>query len=388
MKSHLSRKIVLVIASLGAGGAERVMSMLATEWVKRGNHVTLITLDDIGRDHYPLPPDVKRVGLAVLGASMGKLDALQRNLSRLGKLRAAIKAESPDVVISFMDATNVLTLLATSGLKVPVVVSERIDPSHYSIATGWNWLRKKLYPRASTVVVQTESIASWARGIVKRDKVEIIPNPVQVLPPPHSEADAALVPGVPAEVFEKPFILAVGRLHEQKGLDLLLAAFAAIPPEEDARLVILGEGPEREALTAQAEELGIGDRVYMPGRVANPFPVLARAGIYVLSSRFEGFPNALLEAMAAGLPVVSFNCPSGPGHIINNGVDGILVEAENTEKLCEAMTFLLRDPELRKRLGREAKKSTTKYSLDSITNKWERLFTAGGRTAGKVEGEP
>lgn len=368
-----AKQICLVIATLGAGGAERVMSLLANEWAMRGKAVTIITLGPAGADHYELVTGVRRVGLDVLKTSSGKLDAVKTNIRRVKRLRSAIKNEQPDVVVSFMDATNVLTLLATQRMRVRVVVSERIDPRHYPIAPGWQWLRRKLYPRASAVVVQTEAVADWVRVFLPAEKVHVIPNPVSV---PTSEGAGS--PGTADKcsnvVPSQPFIAAMGRLDRQKGFDLLLQAFAALSNDLDLRLVILGEGREREALTIQAAQLGISNRVIMPGRLADPFPILSKAQVFVLSSRFEGYPNALLEAMALRLPVVSFSCPSGPADIIVDGENGLLVELLSPHELSKVIEKMVRDRELRERLGSAAASSMKRFSPSVIADEWERLF--------------
>lgn len=383
----VSRTIILVIATLGAGGAERVMTMLAGEWARRGNRVVLLTLGNAGDDYFPVADCVKRVGLDLLRESRGPLDAVRKNFRRLSALRAAIKAENPDAVISFIDATNVLVLMATVGLRAPVIVSERIDPRHYPIAGGWDWLRRKLYPKAAAVAVQTPAVAEWAREFVSAEKVHVIPNPVALrgeLRITNCELQIDEAPAadnldfleLPDWLPHGPFVMAMGRLDRQKGFDLLLRAFASLTQEfGNYSLLILGEGSERTALDQFAKKLGIAERVIMPGRVKEPGSVLSRAKCFVLSSRFEGFPNALLEAMAAGLPVISFDCPSGPANIISHEQNGLLVEPEDTANLSASIARVLGDRDLSRRLGDAAQAEMRKYSLERVTDQWEQLFS-------------
>lgn len=347
-----------------------MMALLAAEWVRRGRAVTLITLGDAD-DFYSLPSEVERVALDLLKPSRGAVDALRNNWRRLRELRRAILQRQPHTVISFMDATNILTLLALRQTAVPVIVSERIDPRYYPIGRGWVWLRRRLYPRAHAVVVQTSAVADWAREFVPDYKVHIIANPIA--PPPLEEVAAS---PRPCWLPDAPYIAAMGRLDPQKGFDLLLTAFAQLVETAqwpDLNLVIMGEGAERSALQNLARNLGISDKVIMPGRIANAWPVLAACECFVLSSRFEGFPNALLEAMAMGAPTVSFDCPSGPSDIVNDGADGLLVKNNDTKALVDTITKLFANPELAQQLRNAAPQSMQRYSVKAITDQWENV---------------
>ncbi len=356
----------MVIASLRGGGAERVMTLLANEWVRRGRRVSIITLED-SQDAYALAPEVERVRLGVSGASRGKWDALRNNWRRLTALRRAILQQNPAVVISFMDVTNILTLLATRGSGLRVIVSERIDPRRHEIGAGWRRLRRKVYPWCDALVVQTRAVASWAEEFLNAGKVRVIANPVQ----PGAGSDAVPSPNW----LPRKYIVAMGRLDPQKGFDLLLRAFAEIAPQHpDLHLVIMGEGRERPGLEQLVKEAGLEEQVLLPGRVDDPWPVLRRSEIFVLSSRYEGFPNALLEAMALGAAVVSFDCPSGPADLIQHKKNGLLVEAENPDALARAIDSLLKNDTKRLALGRMAKKDAVDFSVSRITDLWEKLF--------------
>lgn len=362
-------RITLVISTFGAGGAERVMAVMANYWMERGHDVTLITLAPMEEDFYPLHPGICRVGLAVTRSSAGLREALLNNVVRLKRLRNAISRSQPEVVISFIEKTNILVLLASVGLRAPIVVCERIDPRQHQIGAAWTWLRRCLYRRATSLVVQTEGLRPWAEQFVARDAVYVIPNPISALPDEAQEKERREC------VSFKKSVSALGRLVPQKGFDNLLHAFARCAAKHsDWFLIIIGEGPERPRLEELTGRLGIVDRVAMIGRLSNPFPVLRQADLFVLSSRYEGFPMALVEAMACRLPVVSTDCPSGPRDIIRDGVDGVLVPPDDVAALAGAMDRLMGSPQERQQLRTRAVEVVERFSTDRIMALWNDVL--------------
>lgn len=344
------------------------MSTMANYWAERGEEVTVLTFDHGDLTFYPLHLRVRQLPLRLAAESSNLWQGLLRNLRRIRVLRVAIRASIPDIVISFMDKVNVLTLLASGGLRRPVVVSERIDPSRYNIGGSWNLLRRLTYPRASALVCQSPTtLASF--DFLPTSKKHVIPNPVMPPSAPLNNVESL-------QSFEaKYFIVAMGRLVEQKGFDMLLSAFNTLSAKHpDWFLMVLGEGPLRRLLERQIETLGLKSRVRLCGPIRDPSSVLRRADLFVLSSRFEGFPNALLEAMAAGLPVVSFDCPSGPRDIIRDGVDGLLVPPENVIALASALDRLMGNSAERERLAKRAPEVLKRFGLDEVMGKWDELF--------------
>jgi glycosyltransferase involved in cell wall biosynthesis len=270
----------------------------------------------------------------------------------------------PDVVVSFIEQTNVRILAALLGTGIPIIVSERTDPRRHQVARGWNFARLMLYPLAETVVVQTESVAAWARRFLPDRKVQVIPNFVPALPPATS-----------ADQRHSDEFLAVGRLSHVKGFDLLLRAFADSGLKvTGVRLTILGEGPERASLESLARELGIAEAVSLPGIVQDPERWMAQCALFVLPSRYEGFPNALLEAMAMGCAVVAADCPSGPRELVIEGENGLLVPTENVEALAGALKKLMGDAALRRRLGDQAVSVRQRFAREAIIGRWETLI--------------
>ncbi len=355
-------RLSLVISSLNAGGAEHVMSTLANAWSARNHHVDLITTHDDGSTpHYKLSEHVRLLSVDP------RFSGAFKQVSIIRSLRRAITAADPDAVVSFLNYTNILTLLACRGLACPVVISERADPRLMSIGPAWSLLRRVTYRRAACLIAQTPTAAKLYEHLAP-GRVRVIPNPVSM---GSGGCTTTHTPPIP----DRPTILAVGRLHHQKGFDLALRAMALLPPScADWRLVVLGEGILRSELESLRDELGLGDRVLLPGQVANPRPWLERAQIFLLSSRSEGFPNALCEAMAAGLPVISTDCPSGPANIITSETDGILIPTEDPRAMSAALARLITSEELRARLARAAPGVADRFSLDSVLAAWDAVL--------------
>ena len=366
-------RITLVISDVGGGGAEGVLAGIANYWAERAHEVMLITVASAKDDNiFPLHPGVRRIGLRLMGDSSHVVAAGWNNFRRLKRLRQAIKVSHPDVVLSFIDKTNVLTLAASLGLGIPVIVSERNDPRHHNIGTVWARLRHLLYPQATAVVVQTDGARIWAERFLKSHMVHVIPNAVSVPDIARNGRTELKPPGWR--------IAAMGRFVPQKGLDVLLKAFAQCARKHpDWSLIIVGEGGERKRLEALAIELGVANRVSMPGRMQHPWRTLCRADLFVLSSNYEGFPNALMEAMACGLPAISTDCPSGPREIIRDGVDGLLVSPNDVPALAGAMDRLMVNPTERQRFGARAPEVVERFSRDKIMSLWDEVVSCISR---------
>jgi glycosyltransferase involved in cell wall biosynthesis len=361
-------RVLLAISGLSAGGSERVLTGLANHWSAQGRDVTIVTWSDPREDHYPLEPGIARLGLANPRPSRHPVDAVLNNLRRLRELRRSFRRSDVAAVISFGDSMNVLCLLAAVGTGKRVIVCIRNDPSAHAIGRYWALARRVAFPLAYRVVVQTDSVAAWASRIVGRSKVVVIPNAVTDRRCDRRDRDRA----------EKgSHILAIGRLVEQKGFDVLLDAFSMVTDRlPDSDLTLLGEGPWRERLQAQASMLGVADRVSLPGIVSDPERSMATSDLFVLSSRWEGFPNVLLEAMACGMAVVSTDCPSGPRDIVRDGHDGLLVPVDDARSMARAMAALLEDGHRRRELGMNARKVTERFSEERIAARWDALIAS------------
>lgn len=358
--------LAIVVPSLRMGGAERVACTLARWWRQAGHEVSIVTFYPIALDRLTVPTGVRRVALDASGQARNRVEGVVQAVRRVLALRGALARLGPDVVVSLLERTNVVSLLASIGSGVPVFVCERSDPRRQHIEPHWSILRRLVYPLAAGVVVQTESVADWARAFCSR--VHVIPNFVERAP----RAATPDVEDVPLK------LVALGRLSSEKGFDTLIRAFARVAASHPRwSLVIFGEGPERERLAAMADELGVGSRVSMPGVTDRPDAELEAAHAFALPSRFEGFPNALLEAMACGLPAVAFDCKSGPREIIVDGEDGILVRDGDVEAFGDALDRVMASAPERLRLGRNARERVLRFAPGPILELWSAVLRGG-----------
>lgn len=363
---------LIFISSLSSGGAERVTANLACYCAEKGWSVTVVTLSSPECDFYVLPENVRRIPLNLWRDSPHPVIALVNGLRRVFALRRVLSQIKPDVTLALMDKNNVLLALSAIGIKGGVHIgSERIHPPRYPLGWVWECLRRLTYRKLDAVVVLTHESADWVCQHTSARCVEVIPNAV-VYPLPFQEPRVATP--TKAHAGER-ILLAVGRLVEQKGFDVLVSAFQRLVRQfPNWRLIILGEGPLRMALAQQIADAGLEGRVELPGRVGNVGEWYQAADLYVMSSRFEGFPNALAEAMAHGLAAVSFDCDTGPRDIIRHEVDGLLVSPGDAEALTEALTRLMADDVLRQQYAARAIEVRERFSMERVAGRWEALF--------------
>ncbi len=376
-------RIACVIHSLAGGGAERLMAGLVNRLVCE-YPVTLITLDQSENDRYPVSPQVQRICLGAMKYSPTPIHGLWNNLQRLRELKRAVLNADPDVVLSFCDKTNVLTLAALRGLSrhrhdadrhdadrhgsgsekrstvspnsLPIVISEHTDPRQQHLGFPWEWLRRRFYPLSTSSIVLTSQVLdvvqSWTGNYPA-----IIP-PAIDLP-----ADLHSFSRVTASEHPTKRILALGRLSKEKGFDRAIEAFAQIARESpDWNLTIAGDGAEKDRLVNLTADFGISDRVEFVGWVNGITPFLRTGDIFVLPSHYEGFPVALLEAMSHGLACVAFDCPCGPSDIIVHELNGLLVPRDDVPALAKSLAHLIASPQLRSSFGDEATKIAATYS--------------------------
>jgi glycosyltransferase involved in cell wall biosynthesis len=357
------RRIVFIINSLAGGGAERVMcTLLRASRDKSGDHQLTLLLLDREASMYEVPRWIE----------VEQLDCRHSLVHSLWSVWRAVRRLKPDLTVSFLTRANVANVIAAKALGIPAIVSERVNTSsHLGHGLGGKvarFLVKATYPRARSVIAVSQGVADELRTAygVPGERISVIANPIDL-----DEIQAQAEAGEAIAV-EGPYAVTMGRLMPNKNFGMLVDAFARA--EMSAKLVILGEGPERAALAAKIKALGLGDRVLMPGFSANPFPTLRRAEFYVSPSNAEGFPNSLLEAMSVGLPVISTNCPSGPSEVlaglpreqVGPGVTfaehGILVPPDDPGAMAEALRAMS-DPERRQRYREKAPKRAADFGV-------------------------
>jgi GalNAc-alpha-(1->4)-GalNAc-alpha-(1->3)-diNAcBac-PP-undecaprenol alpha-1,4-N-acetyl-D-galactosaminyltransferase len=362
-----SPRLMLVIGSLQGGGAERQLSEMANYWVGRGADVTLATWSGPGsKDFYPLVPGVSRLWLDVRTPRHMPFAVLIASVRRVYKLRRIFRSFRPDAAVSFIDVSNIYTILASRGLGLRVIVAERTHPAiNRTIGRPWRLLRRVCYSSAYAVVAQTQDAARWLQRNCHA-RVKVIPNFLRDLPQVRCQREL--------------MIIAVGRLSVEKGFDLLVRAFADLSPDfPNWRVCIIGEGTERQALTQLRDELNLTASVEFIGEVQQVELWMARASLLVHPSRREGFPNAVLEAMGMGLAVVCADCRAGPSDLIEDGINGRLVPVDDVDALVRAMSELMAAPDVRERMGCEARNVRKQFGQDAIMDIWQSLLPAEPR---------
>jgi len=363
-------RIFFCLSSIGGGGAERVASLLCNHWAGLGAQVTILATAAVrSSGGYELDEEIEVLHLADIVAGE------KNKFSRVRAMRRLFKTYTPDVIISFITDVNNASLIGVFGMGIPIIVSERSFPPARINETGTvnSWLRWALYRFALPVVAQTEDVKNWIIENCPGSNVAVIPNPVQFPLPGRDTLDS----DDDGLVQRNRLILGSGRLIASKRHDLAIRAFGEIAQDHpDTILVLLGDGPERSQLEQLRDSLGLTNRVILRGQVANAGAWYARADIFVFPSSFEGFPNAVLEALSYGIPTVCFDILTGPRYLIEDHVNGILLpDNDHVTRLGNALSELLGDSGLCRKLSENAVSVRENYSIERISDLWRQHFS-------------
>jgi glycosyltransferase involved in cell wall biosynthesis len=358
-----TKQVMFMINSLAGGGAERVMCTLlrASQAEQRDVRIVLLLLD---RQEmiYEVPQ----------GIEIQQLDCRYSLIRSIWSVFQALRRGRPDVTVSFLTRANIANVIAASMLRIPAIISERVNTSsHLGGGLGGavaRWVVRMTYPRARKVIAVSQGVADDVQASfgVARGRTIVIPNPIDF-----DAIRAQAEQGEPIAL-QTPYIVAMGRLMPNKNFAMLIDAFARSGVA--GALLILGEGPERAALESRVAGHGLQGRVVMPGFVDHPFATLRRASLYVSPSNAEGFPNALLEAMSVGIPVISTNCPSGPSEVlaemareqvgerVSFAPHGMLVAPNDPDAMAEALRAM-QDPGRRRDYSERAARRAADYGV-------------------------
>ncbi len=362
----MKQKLFFVINTLQRGGAERVLCILANEFDVQGFNVSIICLNN-AQPAYQVSPRIKLINLLSTRSKEHIFNRIKYAVLIYFRLKKILSEEKPNCVLSFMTTANLWTGLACISSHIPFILSEHTTPNH--TVNSFNYFLRKLtfyiYSQSKAVVVVSKGIADCIKenkSFKKLNNFKTVRNPINVFQSLSKQ-----------EVHHRKFIIAVGRLTYVKGFDLLIDAFININ-NKDVDLLIVGGGSEYNNLERQIQALGISNRVILVGPKDNLQDYYSQAQLLVLSSRNEGYPNVLIEAMSFGCPCIAMDCEFGPSEIITNKISGILVERNNFKKLIVEIDDLLTNDSLRLNIAENAKLINHTNSVENITSKWEMLI--------------
>lgn len=354
------KTIMFVVPTLNKGGAERVVSVLANYFSNEFRVIILCLGSDAPQ--YEVKAEIVRLNV---GAHKNLLIKAFNVVLRAVAIRKIIKSRRPDTVISFMESANIPVILATRLLTWhgSLIVSVRNNPLIFP--AFYRWAIKLLYRIPKGVVAPSLGISKDLENqIFQNHGIHFIPNPIDYK---NIQRQAKVATNYPFEL-PKEYILAIGRLTYQKGFDRLISIFSKLK-NKNLYLVILGQGELRDHLEHLIQSYGLAGRVVMPGLIDNPFPIYRNAVCLALTSRYEGWPNVINEAIATSCPVVSYNCKYGPDEILNNG-NGFLIEEDDEQGFIDAIDILQENQEERRLIIDNGLKNVEQYSIERIAHRW------------------
>ena len=355
-------RILFLIRSLGTGGAERAATALANAMSDKGHDVGLLVLT---RENtvYDIHKDVT-VRCIDDNAAADKRAIPLSVVQRAVRIRKILRETEPQILVGMSHTMSFYAAICGRGLPVRTVGTERANPYVYGNTAATRLMRRYASAHCDGFVCQTKKAAEYFPKSVQK-RIAIIPNGLF----------NPLIENISVPNEREKTITAMGRLDQNKAYDVLLRAFAHVhKAEPEYRLTIFGEGPMRKALSEQAESLGVSDHFSLPGNDPDALKTIAKSGVFVLSSRSEGMPNALMEAMAVGVPCVSTRCEIGPQELIRDGENGLLVPVDDPDAIANAVLEILRHRTISEALSRNAYTIRRTHALDRIVDRWIRYF--------------
>ncbi len=368
-------KVVFVINDLSGGGAEKVLQLLTAYLACRGHEVTVVTLHG-GHHAYELDRAVRKISLKPnwFTRRAGRIAALP---VQARKLSALLRELQPDICVGNLPRANMALLLTRwFGYQSVALVTEHAHtwdayPSSRVRDRVMRWLISRFYHRADGAITVSQGVGDGLLDFgVRKEQIHVLHNPIELA---LIRTQARLAP--PAfPTSDLPTMITIGRHTKIKDHETLIRAFAMVRRRVPARLLFVGQGPLQSKLQTLVRELDLSNFVVFAGWQDNPFAWLARSDLFVLSSRFEGFGNVIVEAMACGLPVISTDCRCGPREILRNGDDGVLAPVGDVEALADAMITLLTNHELRRELAEKSLRRACDFDISIIGAQYEALL--------------
>ena len=334
----MKKKILLIVSTIKKGGTQKIILDLYNFWKSKGYIVKIITFDNKINDK-----DIKKnlIQLNLQKKSTNKFQAILNNFKRIYKLRNNIKKNQYNHIFSFISTTNILAIIANIGIKNKLIISERNDPELQSIGITWVILRKIFYRYADKVTANSKNACNYLKKFVPTKKIFFIPNHI------FFKKNKKLIK-------KEKYILAIGRLHYQKGFDTLIDSFNLSEIYKIGwKLIILGEGPDKKILKKKVKELNLDNNVLFKG-FTNPTPWYNKSKIFILSSRYEGTPNVLLEAVSMNLPTIITSSCYGAKYYLKNNISTLEAPANNSVKLSKLILKLVNDNSLQRKLSTKA----------------------------------
>lgn len=358
----IKRKIAFVLPSLNMGGAQRVVTTL-TNALNKNYEVFVITFT-YAEPFYRLDDNITIINCVnEIKPSKNTFEAIRNNYILLRKINSSVKENKVDLLIGFLTPANILATLVAKFNRIPVIISERNNPYLRKAPKIWQLIRSIIYPMADYVVVQSETIKSYYSNKINKDRLQILPNPIS----------EELTLKRDNSIKKENLILNAGRLTDQKAQDMLIKAFAKTK-NENWKLIIAGEGPKRLQYEKLIKNLDLNKKVLLVGLNKNIDELYNKSKIFAFSSVYEGFPNALIEAMYFGLACISTNCPSGPAELIDSGSNGFLIPMNDIPMMTEKLNILMHDVKMLKKIGEQAAISVSKYETNTVVMQWKKLI--------------